>query len=225
MFDEQKSLLDTILKKKKVKVQGQEVYQYLVYKVFFDALSSAYPLFYKKVDKKKFEKAVLEFMRFGLSGIEMWRMPNEFRKFVKNRKLFREMTYTDELLWFEWSEVELMMKNYKPNKTQEFSYNNEYELSKSSVLKKLNHKVFERDSFDEKGEFYLLGFYDFENYRVVYTEVSSLLYVFLKKMDKKGLNKAVKYISKMSEQNQKDVKKFFRETLEDLSLKKILDLS
>jgi len=208
---EQKEFFYSVLKNE------QKVYSSLVKKVFFDALSSAYPLFYKEVDKKKFEKIVCKFMQHGAKNIKMWKMPNEFRLFIKKKKLFREIAYVDDLLWFEWSEVKLMMKNYKTGLPQKFSYKNEYKLSKSCVMKKLKYRVFEKGSFEEKGTYYLLGFYDFMEYRIVYKEISFPLYIFLKKMDKTGLKKTRKSISEMSDQSKKDVKKFFRDTLNELN--------
>ena len=211
MYSEQKKFFCNVLKNE------QKIYSSLLKKVFFDALSSAYPLFYKEVDKNKFERIVREFMQYGAKNAKMWKMPNEFRLFIKKKKLFRETAYVDDLLWFEWSEVKLMMKNYKTQLPQEFLYKNEYKLSKSCVLKKLKYKVFEQGSFDKKEEYYLLGFYDFKNYRVIYREISIALYLFLKKMDKKGIKKAIKHISKMSEQSKKEVKEFFKDTLCELN--------
>ncbi len=149
-------------------------------------------------------------------------MPNEFRLFIKQKKLFREIVYVDDLLWFEWSEVKLMMKNYKIQLPQKFSYKNEYRLSKSCVIKKLKYRVFEKGNFDKKEDYYLLGFYDFKNYRVVYREISIALYLLLKKMDKKGIKKAIKHIVKMSEQSKKEVKEFFEDTLYELNNLQVL---
>jgi|LGOV01.1.fsa_nt_gb hypothetical protein len=222
MHREQQNLLHVAFNKKIPSSDGERVYQKLVFKVFFDALSSAYPLFYAKVDKKEFEDAVYEFMQFGAKSIEMWQMPNEFRKFVKKEKKFRSLVYTDELMWFEWSEMKLVMKDYKTQLPQEFSFKNEYKLSKSCVVKKLKYKVFEQGSYDKKDEYCLLGFYDFINSRVIYREISLPLYLFLKKTDKKGVKKAIKSIVKMSEQSKKKVKKFFEDTLNELTTLQIL---
>ncbi len=222
MFDEQKSLIEIAFGKKKSEKNGQKVYRHLVYKVFFDVLSKAYPLFYKDVDKKKFEKIVYEFMQYGAKNIKIWKMPNEFRTFVKKKKLFEEIPYVNELLWFEWIEIELMMKNYSEQEVEKFSYANKYRLSQSCVLKKLKYKIFEKGSFDKNSEYYLLGFYDFVNYRVIFREVSLPLYFLLKKMDKKGLEKAIKSIAKMSEQSKEEVETFFLDTLTELNNLQIL---
>jgi len=215
MHSEQKKLLHVTLQKVESTSKGEKVYERLVYKVFFDALSSAYPLFYEKVDKKEFEKVICEFMSFGAKSVEMWKMPDEFRKFVKKQKKFRSIAFTDELLWFEWIEMKLMMKNYKTQLVQEFSYKENYKLSKCSVLKKLRHRVFERKSFDSKGEFFLLGYYDLNEKRVYFIEISQVMYLFLKELKKNGSKKAVTKIALMSEQRKNEVKEFFSEPLAD----------
>ena len=222
MFNEQKKLLHVTLQKTNPISDGEKVYRKLGYKVFFDALSSAYPLFYEKVDKKEFEKLICEFMNFGAKSVEMWKMPDEFRKFVKKQKKFRSIAFTDELLWFEWIEMKLMMKNYKAKLTKKFSYKHEYKLSKSTVLKKLRNRVFERKSFDTKGEFFLLGYYDLNEKRVYFIEISQVMYLFLKELKKNGSKKAVIKIAVMSEQRKNEVKEFFRDSLTDLTKKGII---
>ena len=224
MYSEQKNLLHVTLQRVEPTNKGEKVYERLVYKVFFDALSSAYPLFYEKVDKKEFEEVICEFMSFGVKSIEMWKMPDEFRKFVKKKKKFRSIVYTDELLWFEWIEMKLMMKNYKTKSSQKFSYKNEYSLSKSCVIKKLKYRVFEKDNFTKEGKFYLLAYYDISEYRVLYIEISQVLYLFLKNLKKNGMKYSIKKIANMSEQSTKDVKEFLKSTLEKLLIKDVIKI-
>ena len=197
----------------------QKVYSSLVKKVYFDALSSAYPLFFSLVEKKEFEKVVVEFMQLGAQSIEMWKMPNEFRKFIKKQKKFKSIAFANELLWFEWVEVKLMMKNYKHQKQEKFSYKNNYSISNSAVVKKLKYRVFEEGNFKQKGEFFLLSYYDFSTYRVLFMEISELMYTFLKTS---GSKKAIQKIANLSEQSQKDVEEFFKDSLEGLLKKGII---
>ncbi len=155
-------------------------------------------------------------MRYGAKTEVMWKLANEFRIFVKKEKKFKDIPYVNELLWFEWVEVELMMKNYKPKKGKKFSFKNEYELNSNTLLKKLKYKVFEQGNYDKKGEYYLLAYYDFDDYQVYYREISILMFLFLKELNKNGIKKAVSLIAKMSEQKKKEVKEFFNETLNEL---------
>lgn len=214
----QKELVDIAFANVKLpqKSQGLKIYKSLVMHRFFEVLSNGFPIFFGQVDDKRFEKIIYKFMQYGSKSAVMWKMPNEFRKFIKKSKLLKDIPYINDLLWFEWIEVELMMKNYKLQKHKEFTYKNEYKLNSSVVLKKLKYKVFEEGSYDKKGEYYLLGYYDFNEYEIYFREISLPLYLFLKELDKNGIKKAIKVIAKMSEQKNKDVKEFFKETLYEL---------
>jgi hypothetical protein len=196
--------------------QGLKVYKSLVLHRFYEVISNGFPLFFKSIDKERFRDIVYEFMKYGAKSTVMWKMPNEFRKFVKKSKILKDIAHINDLLWFEWIEVELMMKNYKLPKQKKFSFKNEYKLNSSAVLKKLKYRVFEEGSFEKKGEYYLIAYYDFNDYQVYYREISSLMYLFIKELDKNGIQKAVKFIAKESGEGKKEVKEFFKETLKEL---------
>ncbi len=220
----QKELVDITFKVKKTpkNPKGLKVYKELVFHRFFEVLSNAFPIFYSIIDEKRFEKIVYEFMKTGAKTPVMWKLPNEFRIFVKNNKICRDIIYVDKLLWFEWIEVELIMQDYKPQKKVKFSWAKEYKLNASVVLKKLNYKIFEKGSYEQKGEYYLCAYYGFENFEVYFREISLPLYLFLKELNKNGLKRATKLVAKLSDQKQKEVKLFFKETLKELSSLQIL---
>jgi len=214
----QKELVDIAFANIKLpdKPQGLKVYKSLVLHRFYEVLSNGFPIFYNEIDEKEFEKVVYKFMQYGAKSTVMWKMPNEFRRFIKKSKILKDIPYINDLLWFEWIEVELMMKNYKLQKLSKFSFKNEYKLSKSSVLKKLKYKVFEKGSYNSKGEYYLLAYYDFNDFQVYYREISLPLYLFLKEINKNGLQGAIKLIATMSDEKKKAVKTLFQEPLEEL---------
>lgn len=222
MYSEQQNLLHVAFGEKESTCKGKKVYKSLVFKVFFDALSSAYPLFYTCVERKEFENIVREFMHFGAKSMEMWKMPNEFRKFVKKHKKLKNIAFTDELLWFEWVEMKLTMKNYKLQNIEPFSYKKSYKLNSNAVIKKLNYRVFKEGSFEKKGDFYLLAYYDLDEYRVLFREISQVMYLFLKELKKSGSKKAISKISQMSGQTKKEVKEFFKTTLHELNNLRVL---
>ncbi|WP_024954190.1 putative DNA-binding domain-containing protein [Sulfurospirillum arcachonense] len=223
-FKAQKKLIDIAFENAKLPKnhQGYKIYKALVFHRFFEVLSNAYPIFYEEVDKKRFEKIIYEFMRYGAKSEVMWKLPNEFRTFVKKHKKFQEIPYVNELLWFEWVEVALMMRNYKSQKEKKFSYSKNYKLNSSVLLKKLDYKVFEKESYDKKGEYYLLAYYDFNDLQVYYREISLPMYMFLKELNKNGLNQAINLIAKKSKQTKKEVKEFFKASLEELINLRIL---
>ena len=214
----QKEIVNIAFTKKKLpqNSQGLKIYKSLVLHRFYEILSNGYPIFFQKISEKRFEKLIYEFMRYGAFSTAMWKMPNEFRKFVKKSKVLKDMPYVNDLLWFEWIEVALMMKNYKLQKKTKFSFKNEYKLNNNSILKKLQYKVFEDGSYDKKGEYYLLAYYDFNDFQVYYREISRPMYLFLKELDKHSLQKSIKLIADMSDEKKKAVKEFFKEPLEEL---------
>jgi len=220
----QKDIVDIAFASKKLPKdsQGLKIYKSLVLHRFYEVLSNGYPIFFQKINEKKFKKLVYEFMRYGAKSTVMWQMPNEFRKFVKKQKVLKDIPYVNDLLWFEWIEVALMMRNYKLQKNEKFSFKNEYKVNKNSILKKLKYKVFEEGSYEVKGDYYLLAYYDFNDFQVYYREISLPLYLFLKELNKNGLQKAIKLIADMSDEKEKSVKEFFKEPLEELVSLKIL---
>jgi hypothetical protein len=214
----QKEIVDIAFANKKLPKdsQGLKIYKSLVLHRFYEVLSNGYPIFFQTISEKKFKKLVYEFMRYGAKSTVMWKMPNEFRKFIKKQKALKDIPFVNDLLWFEWIEVALMMKNYELQKNEKFSFKNEYKLNKNSVLKKLKYKVFEEANYENEGEYYLLAYYDFNDFQVYYREISLPLYLFLKELNKNGLKKAIKLIADMSDEKKKSVKEFFKEPLEEL---------
>ncbi len=224
-YSEQKKLIDITLRRKESpkKHQGYRVYKALVYHRYFEILSNAYPLFYEIVDKKEFENLIQKFMRYGAKKHLVWKMPNEFRKFIKINNFIKEKyPFLDDLLWFEWIEVNLAMKHYKKYKQKKFSYDNKYRLNKNFSLKKLEYKVFEKENFNKKLDTYLLAYYDFGDYSVYYREVSEILYIFLKAFKKSSMQESLKVIANLSKEHINDVKAFLKPALKELVRKQIL---
>lgn len=207
------------------KHKGLQAYKFLVEYRFFEVLHNAYPLFSQIVDTKRFEEVVTAFMQYGARSNLMWKTPNEFRKFIKKYKYFSDIPYVHDLLWFEWEEVALMMKDYKTIKPTTFSWKNNYTLSPSATLKRLSYKVFEPKTYEQKGRFFLLAYYDFDQKRVFYRQIAEPLYLFLKTLKKEGLNGAVEYICQLSGESKKDVKAIFRPSLEELIILQVIQRS
>ncbi len=224
-LNEQKKLTNIVFEKDEQPPnhQGFKIYKALVFHRFFEVLSNAYPLWYKIVDKGKFKKALYEFMRYGAKSDVVWKMPNEFRRFIKKSNLFDDISYLDDLMWFEWIEVELMMKNYKPHAVKKFSFSHDYRLSRSCVVKKLKHRVFEEENFEQKGEYYLLAYYDFGDYEVYYREISEVLFIFLKELGRTDLKIAIKKVARLSGSSQKETKEFFKGSLRDLADTRVIE--
>lgn len=213
----QEELFDVAIGKEKLTCEkGVEVYKKLVFYRFFEVVSSAYPIFNTLVDEKRLEEVISQFMQKGSRTPLIWQFPNEFRSFIKKQKLFRDMPYVDDLLWFEWIEIELFMKKYQKPKKEAFSYSKEYKLANNVVLKKLSFKVYERD-FENRGSYFVMAYYDIATQEVIYREISELLYIFLKELRKGGLQGALLHVKNLSGESLKNVKSFFKTTLQELN--------
>lgn len=218
-IDAQKSLVSIAFAQSAMPVidsQGLSVYKELVFHRFFETLSNAFPIFYSIIEKQKFRELIYKFMQSGAKTTVMWRLPNEFRLFIKKEKLLRDIVFVDDLLWYEWIEIYLLMQTPGNFSDREFSWEDEYTLNQNAYIKKLNFRVFEPEHYEQKGEFYLLAYYDLNDFRVYYREISLLMYLFLQRLKSKGLDNALCYIAAMSDEAKPVVQEFFQESLKEL---------
>jgi hypothetical protein len=205
-----------ITKTKKAEKKQIELYKELVHHRFFEVLSNANPIFNSLIKKKRFKKIVTNFIQSGARTDFIWQLPNEFRKFVKNNKnLFKDMDYVDDLLWFEWIEIKLFMKDYSRFKKSKFDTSYLYDISKSAKIKKLSYKVYEKE-FTTVGEYCVLAYYDLNLEEVVYREISPFMYEFLKLIPKLSIKKSILQISKKYKLDSKELKAILMQPLKEL---------
>ena len=216
-FEKQKSLIDianqTLPLPKKQK--GLRAYQVLIYNRFHEVLSHAFPIFFETIDHDDFEKSIYEFMRYGAKTPYIWQVPNEYRKFVKAKNIFKNLLFVDDLLWFEWIEIKLLMQQYKKPKSVTFDFKNAYRMGMNGVVKKLHYRVHQQD-FQQQSDIYLLAYYDIDQERVYYREISEVMYFFLKNLNANGLKKSIKILARLSDESIKNVRKFLKPALQEL---------
>ncbi len=217
-LEEQKMLLRTVFgsidpAKQEVGLRAQRS---LVLHRFYEVISNAFPIWYGMVDKDRFREVLYQFMQHGSKSHQIWRVPDEFRAFIKERNLFADTPYINDLLWFEWIEVELIMRKYSLCGSTEFGYDKEYVLGQNCALRGLDYKVFETGKVDVPGDYKILAYYHFGDQKVYFREISEVLFVFLKQIKEKGFMEAIDYISNLTGSTQSEVKKFFENTLNEL---------
>jgi hypothetical protein len=87
-------------------------YRKLVYNVVDDTLQSAFPLTRNLLSLKEWNKLVQDFFSsHACHSPQVWTMPKELWAWVVETppSLLKKYQFLDELLWFEWLEVELFM--------------------------------------------------------------------------------------------------------------------
>lgn len=222
----QKSFIDQVKGKKKVKKSSIGVYKYLVHHSFFEVITNAYPEFYQIIQEQKleieFDKSIFKFMRTKAFSPYIWKMPNEYRKFLKTSKYFNNLKYLDDLLHFEYSELFIFMQKEIKIKKHPFTMKKEYKVSKHISLHKYNYNVINK-SFNTKEELYLLAYFDTTLNEVAYRPLNNLLFSLLKYIDKnKSLKVNLRLFLKKNKISYKDHAIEFKNVLKELYNQRVL---
>jgi hypothetical protein len=222
----QKSFVDQVKGKKKVKKSSIGVYKYLVHHSFFEVISNAYPIFYEIIKDnnldKEFEKSIFKFMQSKAYSPYMWKMPNEYRKFLKKSKYFKHIKYLNDLLYFEYSELFIFMQKVLKNTNHTFKMSKKYNLSKNISLHKYNYDVINKN-FNEQGEYYILGYFDSSINEVVYRPLNILLFTFLITINnEESLKVQLRLFLKENQISYKEYGQEFAQVLEELYNQKVL---
>lgn len=215
--DVEKRFFDIITKQEdNPSSNAYKVYQKLVYYRFEEIIKNSFPEFIKHISINELEKSLYEFLKKPPSTPFVWKIANDYRKFVKKQKLFHNKKYLYELLYFDWIEVEILMKEYKFRKNTEFSWNESYKLSSSARIKKFNFDIL-NGQYEIKRENFLVSYYDFSRDEVLFRELNEFLFVLLKKLNKKQtLKEVLKLLCKENEINFKEAKELLEDAIKEL---------
>lgn len=193
------------------------VYQKLVYMRYYEVIKNSFPLFIEVIKEESLEASIKAFMKNAPKTPFVWQMANDYRKFVKKNRVFDDKKYIYELLYYDWIEIELYMKEYKDMKQKKFSYKNSYKLSKSARIKRFKFDLINKD-FTSKRENFLVIYYDFETNEVVYREINPIIYYLLKKLDKKQtIGNLLKQLCKENDIEFKEAKELLFNPLSELN--------
>jgi len=158
-------------------------YRRLVYNVIDDMLQNAYPLTFDLLTDEEWDSAINDFFRIHkCQSPQVWYMPKEFYVYLSKvqHPLLRVYPFLEELLQFEWAEVELFMM---PDIKNEHLTNGS--ISKDKLVINPEHKLFAFEfpvhrknagSIDitDRGDFYVIGYRN-KNGDVKFTDLSPAL--------------------------------------------------
>lgn len=196
------------------------VYRDMVFHRFFETLKNIYPLLTKQVGEAEFRAIVQEFIAHGANAVLLSDMPKEFGIFLQNHGTFSKRAYLQDLLWFEWSEAELLLKAYDATKSS-FSWKNDYRLSDSTRLRALGYPIYKGD-YSTKGVFPLLLYYNFQSHSVFFEEITPFAYELATLLQTTHLQKAIGLLGLKYGLNEYELKKVVTLLLEEWSEKMIL---
>ena len=155
-----------------------EVYEGLIADKILGSLTRAYPIAHSLIKENKWKKIVSDFIEnFDIKTPFYWRMPESFYHYVKEKKLSKSLKipYLEDLLWFEWIEIEVyMMKDVqKPeikkqgNVLEDLLYLNPYHQFSFFF-----YPIYQKDP-TEKGQYHIVTYRNPETDDVHYIKLSS----------------------------------------------------
>lgn len=197
------------------------VYQKLVYMRFEEVIKNTLPLFIDEISHNELQDSIEKFMKDTPETPFVWQIPNDYRKFVKKNKIFNDRKYLYELMFYDWVEVEIYMKEYKFKKSKKFSFNEVYSISKSTRIKRFQYDII-GNKYKEKRENFLTIYYDFQTHDVLYREINQLIYILFQRLNKKlTIGEVLKELCKENEIDFKEAKKLLKEPLVELHYNKV----
>ena len=179
----QKRFFDLITAKEPLfKFQGNPIntYKELIHYRFKEVVLSAFPRFMPYLSEYELNDLVEAFIKTKPETPFIWQMPNEFRAFLaKNEELVSRFAFMNELLWFEWIEIEIFMRPFEKNEVSNFVWDSGLKPSDSTLISTLEYPVYDDSRITEKGEHFVLLYYNFETHQVHYQELTPFLHSFL----------------------------------------------
>jgi len=226
MFEKkvQKSFLEQVSGKRAIASPSSnpiQIYKDMVHYRFIEVIKSAYPIFSSKISNKLLDELVFSFIQSQPRTPYIWQMPSEFRKFIIKNNLLNTMPYVNDLLLYEWIEIELFMKEYTNQKECKFDWDKQIALNESARILEFNYRVY-KEKFKKRGRYHLLVYYDFDDHEVHFQEITKFMYLFLKALKKKGIFSALLSVSKKFNVDSAEVKEVLNDTLRLFCSKKIL---
>ncbi|HKI88274.1 MAG TPA: putative DNA-binding domain-containing protein [Draconibacterium sp.] len=172
---------------KGIKTERLPHYRRLVFNVIKNALQSTYPISYKFIEKKTWEEIVYRFFsEHKCSDPQVWRMPGEFYHFCKDQNYAEKynLPFLNDLLFFEWLEVELYMmedQTFPEIKNPLFKLDKRVAINPEHKIIKLEfpvHLMNPLEATQKKGDFFVLLFREPGVDRIQFIDLS-VLYTFL----------------------------------------------
>ena len=221
--DIQDRFIDIISKQKENPTNSvYKVYQKLVFYRFEEIVKSTFIEFCKHISEDELEKSIYAFLKNPPSTPYVWQIANDYRKFVKKQKLFHDRKYLYELLYFDWIEVEIYMKEYKEIKVTKFNWDKSYKLSASARLKTFNFDIINKE-YENRRENFLIIYFDYESNDVLFREINQFLYVLIKQSNKKqSISSTLEILCKENEIDFEEAKEVLMEPLKELLLAKAI---
>ncbi len=163
-----------------------QLYKELIYNRFLDSFEYAFPYTKEVLGDEKFELLVEDYVKEHHPRQILWQEAKGLVDFIiKNDwKFKKEFPFIDDLIYYEWLEIELSNEKEEANKTS-FDWNRSYQLNKTARLNIYEYPVhkYEKIEIDEilkkKGRYNLLIFREPNDFEIKTVELTDFVYELL----------------------------------------------
>ncbi len=152
-------------------------YRKLIYNVFDDSLSSAFPLTYNLLTKTEWDGLINLFVSSNkCKSPQVWYMPKEFYLWLANSSLpiLEKYKILPDLLKFEWFEIELYMK--KNGRVLKKKSQNYILVNPDYLIMELNYPVHKVNASkitqNDFGQYFVLLHREKTDFKVIFTDIS-----------------------------------------------------
>ncbi|HKI88362.1 MAG TPA: putative DNA-binding domain-containing protein [Draconibacterium sp.] len=191
-YQQQSNLANYCRNGKEIEIKGAKKeripqYRRLVFNVIKNALESTYPISYKFIERETWDEMVYRFFsKHKCSDPQVWRMPEEFYHFCRGRHYAEKynLPFLNDLLYFEWLEVELYMMEdqmFPEIKNSRFKLNKRIAINPEHQIIKLEfpvHLIGPQEAAGRKGNYFVLLFREQNTGRIQFIDLS-VLFAFL----------------------------------------------
>jgi hypothetical protein len=199
---------------------GEKVYQELVLHRFTEVISQAFPILSATASGEDLNEAIKAFVKIAPSTPYIWQVPQNFWEWEQEKKLLN-LPYFDDLCWYEWTEIELMMEVFEPLHVNTFSWEIEWKVDASVRLRELSYRVFESE-FKNKGQWFMLAWYDRDKAITCYQEIDQVLYLFMHYLQTMSFQESLYNVSIEADVSEQEMQTYLFDALNHLAHKGVL---
>ncbi len=195
-----------------------------------DTLTNAFPILNTILSEEVWQKIVRDFMKEKLTTPYLWQLPEEFMEYIleSNWKDDLQIPFLENLLKYEWLELELFYRNAVENK-KTFNWNENFNLNENVEIVNFKYPVHKINMYDYdemvslKGAYPLILYRNLENNEIEYIEITPFLYELVNLIvEGKTPFQSVEKLTLKYQINQKEILQPLEQFLYKLTNKKIL---
>lgn len=179
--DIQERLIDFISAKVEIPDEARNpirIYKELVHYRFDEVIRNAMPDFSQILGEERLDLLIFNFIQSKPKTPFVCQVPSAFMRFLLDFHLVDDISFAEDLMWFESIEVDLLMGQYESPKDEVFSWEKSFTLSNSMRMKVLEHAV-NQDNFKKISEHPLVMYYHFQEHSVYFQEITPFMFKFL----------------------------------------------